>query len=52
MTQGVFAVPASLASLARARERDPDNEWLETNVWASGATWFQGLLLYTTDLQE
>ena len=50
VSKGIFAVPASLASLELAKKRDPDNSYLETSVWASGATWFQGLLMYTTDL--
>mmetsp|Transcript_27053 Transcript_27053/g.84108 ORF Transcript_27053/g.84108 Transcript_27053/m.84108 type:complete len:676 (-) Transcript_27053:87-2114(-) len=49
-TAGVFAVPASLASLSLARARQPDNDYLATSPWASGETWFQGLLVYDVAL--
>ena len=38
---GIFAVPAQLASLALAKERGST----DTSVWATGANYFQGLLM-------
>ncbi|KAH8068310.1 hypothetical protein JL721_6886 [Aureococcus anophagefferens] len=42
---GVFALPASLASLA-ARLELADDDWTATSQWTSGLTYFQGLALY------
>ena len=38
---GIFAVPAQLASLALAKERGAT----DTSTWATGANYFQGLLM-------
>ncbi|KAH8095169.1 hypothetical protein JL720_2447 [Aureococcus anophagefferens] len=42
---GVFALPASLASLS-ARLELADDDWTATSQWTSGLTYFQGLALY------
>ncbi|KAH8061346.1 hypothetical protein JL722_3959 [Aureococcus anophagefferens] len=42
---GVFALPASLASLP-ARLELADDDWTATSQWTSGLTYFQGLALY------
>ena len=43
---GIFAVPAQLASLALAKERGST----DTSVWATGANYFQGLLMLDVGL--
>lgn len=43
---GIFALPAQLASLALAKERGST----DTSVWATGATYYQGTLLFDVAL--
>ncbi len=45
---GIFAVPAQLASLALAKERGST----DSSVWATGANYFQGLLMHDVALNQ
>lgn len=45
-TRGVFALPASVASLARARAIYDADDWRVASPWASGLDVFQGLVVF------